>query len=623
MSTIEDIRNKLDIVQIIGQHIKLKPHGKEYLGICPFHGEKTPSFFVNPAKGVFYCFGCQAKGNVFDFYSKFNNVSFNITLQHFANMLGITLAPLSEKELEQKSYKQKLLNLCTLATNYFKDNLHNTNNVNALNYLLNRGLSLATINNFNLGYSLANNNQLWEVLYANGANEEDLLEIGLKAYNSNGIIYEPFKERIIFPIINLNNQTIAFGGRTMLANVQPKYLNSKESLLFSKKENLYGINLAINNVKHSNLIITEGYIDVITLHQHGFNTAVATLGTAITSNHLSFINKVNAMPIFCLDGDSAGQNATLKVAKMYLSLLSNTVNPSFILLKDSDPDSFFANNSAQDFNNLIQNALSVSSVLWHFLSANKNVEKPEEAGFLLEELNTLTNDIKGFNLKQQMQRFFKNQLYLLQRNKTLPNKAINLQKYSNMVEYSREYFLKGCVLICCIVKFAEILSNAEEDLYLLNFSQYASGNIQVNNNLMYLDKLILFILDNISVINNTNILSIIQSNNNAMLWYNKIKEEPLYNITFNNINNYNTAYSYFKSTLNSLLNGNQQVTINIQQINNSLSALYKQLQQIQNTSSNEYKQTYNKINVLLKQLSELKKNNVLAGLNTKQNSLNN
>ena len=234
MSIVQEIRQKIDIVTVIGSHVSLKKHGREYIGICPFHGEKTPSFFVNPQKGVFFCFGCQAKGNIFDFYTKYYNVGFNDALKYFANQAGIELKPITTNDLQKYDYIKKLHMLCELAKNYFSNQLFLDQNRVILDYLLERNLNINIIKHFDLGYCPVNNDKLFEILKANDANEEDLLEIGLKNFSSKGSIYESFKDRIIFPIKDIQGRVIAFGGRAVNDSV-PKYLNSKESKIFSKK----------------------------------------------------------------------------------------------------------------------------------------------------------------------------------------------------------------------------------------------------------------------------------------------------------------------------------------------------------------------------------------------------
>jgi DNA primase catalytic core len=488
MNIVEEIRAKINIVDIISPTVALKKHGTEYLGRCPFHGEKSASFFVNPRKGVYYCFGCGVKGNVFDFYMQTNNTSFAETLEIFAQKLNIVLPKNSGINKESADKKQKLLKTLSLANTYFKEQLHLKNNTFALDYLLKRGLSEDIIKIFELGYAKENNNELFEILNANGIFEEDLLEAGLKSYNANGLIYEPFRERIMFPIKNTKGETIAFGGRGLNNDVMPKYLNSKENLVFSKKNSLYGINIANKNLKNNKeLIIVEGYMDVITLHKQGFITAVASLGTAISQPHLENIHHYSKNPIFVLDGDNAGKKATERVIDEYLEILKSGLNPKFVFLQEKDPDSFFEKNTIDDFNKVLESSLSISQSLLKLELANKNITLPEVYSAVILNLSFKISNIPDTALKKEILAYFKNELF----NIKISSRQKNFKSYQNNIKgLQKDNFVvslllglsvnlrRSVELLYCIYKFPEILLDLEEQLGLIVFESKELNNIK-------------------------------------------------------------------------------------------------------------------------------------------------
>ena len=280
---IEEIRQKNDIVDVIGGYVKLQRKGSSYFGLCPFHNEKSPSFSVSPLKQMYYCFGCGAGGNVFTFIMEYENYTFLEALKMLAERAGVELPELeySKEAKEQADKKSQLLQINKEAAKYYYVQLRGQQGRQALDYLKGRGMSDETIQKFGLGYSDKFGSGLYRYLKGLGYGDGLLRESGLFNADERHGMYDKFWNRVIYPIMDVNNKVIGFGGRVM-GDGKPKYLNSPETMIFDKSRNLYGLNAARTSRK-KNLIICEGYMDVISMHQAGFNNAVASLGTALTS----------------------------------------------------------------------------------------------------------------------------------------------------------------------------------------------------------------------------------------------------------------------------------------------------------------------------------------------------
>ena len=277
---IEEIRLKNDIVDVISGYVRLRKQGSRYFGLCPFHSEKSPSFSVTPDRQMYYCFGCHAGGTVFNFLMEYENYTFPETVKHLADRCGVALPEMeySEEAKRQADLKGRLLEIHKKAAKFYYYQLKQESGRDAYEYLRNRALTDDTIRRFGLGYSGKYNGQLYKYLKQEGYSDELLKDSGLITMDERRGAYDKFWNRVMFPIMDGNNRVIGFGGRVM-GDAKPKYLNSPETRIFDKSRNLYGLNLA-RSARKSNMIICEGYMDVIALHQAGFNQAVASLGTA-------------------------------------------------------------------------------------------------------------------------------------------------------------------------------------------------------------------------------------------------------------------------------------------------------------------------------------------------------
>ena len=288
---IEEVRARNDIVDVISGYVKLTRKGSNYFGLCPFHNEKSPSFSVSPGKQMYYCFGCGAGGNVYTFLMEYENFTFQEALKSLADRAGIQLpeAELSEEERRERDVRGEILKMNKLAAKYYYYQLRTQNGKAGYAYLKKRELSEETIRKFGLGYSTKYRDDLYRYLKKQGFSDELLRQSGLITADEKNGIYDKFWNRVMFPIMDVNNRVIGFGGRVM-GDAKPKYLNSPETKAFDKSRNLYGLNFA-RLARKPQMIICEGYRDVIALHQAGFTQAVASLGTALTTQQAMLLKR--------------------------------------------------------------------------------------------------------------------------------------------------------------------------------------------------------------------------------------------------------------------------------------------------------------------------------------------
>ena len=351
---IEEVRQKNDIVDVVSQYVKLTRKGSSYFGLCPFHNEKTPSFSVTPGKQMYYCFGCGAGGNVFNFIMEYENYTFGEALKYLADRAGVELPKIEySREVRQKAQeKAELLEINKQAAQYFYYQLRTEKGQTGLDYLKNRGLSEETMRKFGLGYSDRAGGGLYRYLKAKGYPDDRLRESGLFNVDERHGMYDKFWNRVIFPIMDVNNRVIGFGGRVM-GDAKPKYLNSPETKIFDKSRNLYGLNIA-RTTRKKYLILCEGYMDVISMHQAGFTNAVASLGTALTSGHASLLKRYTQEVLLLYDSDEAGIRAALRGIPI---LREAGVNSRVVSLKPyKDPDEFIRNMGPEAFEQRLEEA---------------------------------------------------------------------------------------------------------------------------------------------------------------------------------------------------------------------------------------------------------------------------
>ena len=351
---VEEVRTRNDIVDVVGQYVRLTKKGSTYFGLCPFHNEKTGSFSVAPNKQMYYCFGCHAGGNVITFLMEYENITFPEALKTLADRAGITLPQreATPQERREADLKSQILEINKEAGKYFYYQMKHDREQKAYRYLTERGLSDETIRKFGLGFSNPYENDLYKYLKSKGYKDEVLKETGLVKIEERGS-YDKFWNRVMFPIMDVNNRIIGFGGRVM-GQGEPKYLNSPETKVFDKGRNLYGLNLAKSS-REPYILICEGYMDTIALHQAGFTNAAACLGTAMTQGQANLLKRYTNQVILTYDSDGAGTKAALRAIPI---LKSVGLTVKVLNLKPyKDPDEFIKNLGADAFRERIAEAM--------------------------------------------------------------------------------------------------------------------------------------------------------------------------------------------------------------------------------------------------------------------------
>ncbi|MFT5703929.1 MAG: DNA primase, partial [Rickettsiales bacterium] len=430
----DDLRSQISVSDVVGKRVELKRKGKEHSGLCPFHIEKSPSFTVNDQKGFYHCFGCGVHGDIIGFTMQIEGLGFKETIAKLANDYGIQIPIVSnssqEEEEQQRLNRDYLLleNICQ----FFENHLLSNSGSEALQYLYSRGLNNSNIKKFRLGFAPLDANLLLDHLKSKSFSNSELLASGIIGQNSNGNLYNKFRNRVIFPITNLKGIIIAFGGR-ILGEGQPKYLNSSETTLFKKGHNLYNFSGARKSIYDQKFaVVVEGYMDAISLSINGVENVVAPLGTALTLDQIQILWRSTDDIVVCLDGDSAG----LKAMRRTIDVVLPSVNPKhlirFALLPDKiDPDDFIRKNGKAVMQNFLQNASNLSKVLFDFeakdLDLNHNLEglvSPEKKAMLEDKLFKKVNLISDASSKKHFSQYYRNLLYELGKNKKFQSKKI-------------------------------------------------------------------------------------------------------------------------------------------------------------------------------------------------------
>ncbi|MBQ4875239.1 MAG: DNA primase [Rickettsiaceae bacterium H1] len=452
MDYVNQIKERIQLSEIVRERVKLERKGRNFLGFCPFHNEKTPSFTVNDDKRFYHCFGCGAHGDIFDFVMKFEGLTFTEVTSNLAEKAGITI----EVRQRKKNYRYEILEL---ATEWFKKNL--SENKQVVNYVKSRYIKGEAVRLFGIGYAPVTG--VKNYLQSKGFTKTQIAESGLISKNYK----EYFYNRIIFPIRNSNGQVVAFGGRT-INNTHPKYLNSPESSVFNKSETLYGFNLAKKESLES-IIIVEGYFDVIALYQSGIKNVAAPLGTALTYLHLRKLAELYKEIIICFDGDSAGRNAVLKVIKLFFSM-EYFPKASFIFLPPGkDPCDSITKNGIDFFHSLLKERKTISETLWEVLSEQFELSIPEEKVKLKNQLFKYIGLIEDKNSSNYYRNFFIKKLNSANKKKSKP--------YDLLFSINSG---AGEVLIKIVLLYPELLNNsiAEEQFAKFKMETLVLSDIQ-------------------------------------------------------------------------------------------------------------------------------------------------
>ena len=387
---IEEVRQRNDIVDVVSQYVHLTKKGSTYFGLCPFHNEKTGSFSVSPHKQMYYCFGCGAGGNVFTFLMQYENFTFGEAMETLADRAGVTLPKyeMSAQQKKEADKKQRLLDINKEAAKYFYTLLRNERGKHAHAYFEKRGLSEDTMRKFGLGYSDQYSNDLYQYLRKKGYDDAILKESGLVSLDERRGGYDKFWNRAMFPIMDVHNKVIGFGGRVM-GDGEPKYLNSPETPIFDKSRNLYGLNFA-RTTKKPQLLLCEGYMDVIALHQAGFDNAVASLGTALTSGHANLLKRYTKEVYLTFDSDGAGVKAALRAIPILkeVGLTTKVIN----MRPYKDPDEFIKALGTEEYQKRIDAAENSFMFEIRILESDYDLSDPEgKTNFYNEVAKRLCN----------------------------------------------------------------------------------------------------------------------------------------------------------------------------------------------------------------------------------------
>jgi DNA primase len=391
-SFLEEIRQRLPISQVVGEHViwdkrKSQPQRGDFWACCPFHGEKSPSFHADDRRGIYHCFGCGVSGDHFRFLTEKAGMSFPEAVEKLAGMAGVPMPARDVREEQRQEVRRTLFDVMEIATQYFEAALGHNIGARARGYLHERGVSAAAQTRFRIGYAPDSANGLKEHLAANGVSAQEMVDAGLVVVREDSPLpYDRFRNRVMFPITDFRGKVIAFGGRALSADVPAKYLNSPETELFKKRLNLYNGQAAREAARAGKqVIVVEGYLDVIAAVMAGFEGTVAPMGTALTEEHLQLLWRMSEEPILCFDGDSAGQRAAARATELVLPHLQPGRTVKIATLPEGqDPDDLIKAEGRGAFADVIDRSRSLSDVIWSIETEGGMVPETPEARAALE-----------------------------------------------------------------------------------------------------------------------------------------------------------------------------------------------------------------------------------------------
>ncbi|WP_040055896.1 DNA primase [Candidatus Liberibacter americanus] len=492
---IKELLVQIPLSNLIGQYVnwdsKKTNYAKgDYWACCPFHDEKTPSFHCYDQKGFYYCFSCQAKGDHFSFLSALLGCSFVESVQKLANISGIALPTNNPNLVKKEKERSGLLDIIEAATQFYQESLKKHIYGRLRNYLDERGINNSSIEKFRLGYAPYSRNALIEHLRQKSFSQEKIAEVGLLSQGDSGA-YDRFRDRLIFPILSSRGKVIAFGGRSISAKENTKYLNSPETTFFYKGKNLYNFFGAFNHNQQfivrdtskgsdSSVILVEGYIDVISLYQAGIQNVVSSLGTALTEHQLNLLWKLSHRVFLCFDGDDPGLRAAYKAIDLLLFNLTPGKRVNFILLPDGDdPDSFIRRCGKDAFDQLIVESLPLIDLIWKRETDNYSFKTPDDRAELEIRLKNVISSIKDKQLQYYYSKDIKDRLNQLFRRpinhyRSWNNNSKNKYKNSPSKRLIQSFLVKGklsqkpslreATLLMTIINHPQLLKDQYDDL---------------------------------------------------------------------------------------------------------------------------------------------------------------
>jgi DNA primase len=501
---LEEIKQRIKVSDIVGATVQLKRRGREFVGLSPFSKEKSPSFTINDEKGFYHCFSSGEHGNIFDFLVKVEKLNFGDAVRKLAAKAGMPVFKFTKESIEVENKRKKYDEILTIALQNYQKNF--SENESVKKYALGRGLTQEILSTFKVGYS--GEYGLNVSLFSN-FNQKELIESGVFFYDEkNNKLIDRFKNRLIFPIFDYNNNVIGFGGRALSQNYLAKYINSPETEFFKKGYNLYNLNNAKTENKESGIVfVVEGYMDAISLYQAGFKNVVATLGTAMTESHLNLIWRYFNDPVVCFDGDRSGQNAAHKISEKLIAHMKPNYSLSFLILPSGfDPDSFVRKNGRNNFETLLDQKIDIGNFIFENNLQDLQSEQPEERAGFEKKLMDLCLLIQDSTVKKHYISFFKNKIFEQFSNR----KAKSLKPLNKTKELTRKitryssFELKEFSLMYLFLNNVQILKNQSAKLSIINFH---------NKNLEELKKVLINILEKIETFKEFNLLKHLGENN--------------------------------------------------------------------------------------------------------------
>ncbi len=466
---VDELRERLSLADVIGRRVKLTSKGREYTGLCPFHNEKTPSFTVNEDKGFYHCFGCGAHGDIIKFVMDTEKMPFPEAVEYLANMAGIQMPKQSPRQEASDKRYAGLGAIMEEACRFFQGHLFGLSGQKARSYLIGRGISGVVAKQFRLGYA-PHGSQLTAHLQARGCNMDECRSLGLVGRRSDGSYYDYFYDRVMFPILDRRKRVIGFGGRIM-GKGEPKYLNSPETALFHKGEQLYALPNAIESIRKENCaILVEGYMDVIALHSAGFTNAVAPLGTALTENQIKLLWQFCDEPIICFDGDNAGRRAAIRAANRALPVLKAGKSLRFVWLPDTfDPDDMIRKKSPEAFAKLLTTAKPLLFALWHTLLDGHVYDTPERMAKLKQDALDMAAQIQDEVVRGYYVKELKKHLWQLEKGGTKEKRRT--QSHLTTVVVPTPGLSEARMMVAYLICYPKVAQKILEDLSTLTLAE--------------------------------------------------------------------------------------------------------------------------------------------------------
>ena len=548
---LEEIKLRLKVSQVVGKYVQLKKRGKEYIGLSPFKNEKTPSFTVNDEKGFYHCFSTGEHGNIFDFLMKTKSFKFGEAVRALAIDAGMEVYKFTQFDKKKEERFIKYKNIYKSFEDYFHEQLFVNLNKDSLNYLLKRKISLEVIKKFKIGFVPKNNN-FFEILKKTFSEEEIKLSGLFYLIESSNNYINRFNSRIIFPIKNLSGDTIAFGGRVIQNTKLAKYINSPETEFYKKGRQLFNFNNAKDErTKENEVIIVEGYADVLSLYSNGIKNVISNSGTALTELQIKLIWKFFSNPIICLDGDESGQLAALRIAEKLFSTINENNKIYFTILENGkDPDDIVKEKGKEGFLKLLENKVVIQKFLWNKYIEKININNPYEVAKFEKSIRRLCNQIQDKTLKKYIL-----EDYLIKISKLTPHvnlynkfkfskkqnlqvlnetKKIHMQKKS----FSRLNLLEMSILFI-MLNYKNVVKSKIKKIIETNFETIENNNLRLNLINLYKSNSPNKELKNSILEDNKNLIDKINKNINLQIILDKKNYKQIESVLEDLINDFN------------------------------------------------------------------------------------